>query len=400
MRKTLVALPVVGLLCALSPTLTFANHRAGDFPLPEQIATGDFNRDGKVDLAVNLSGFDNVAILLGDGLGNFTLKSHLEADTLSKGIAVGDINSDGKLDLLSINQWGYDIKVHLGDGAGGFQYLNRLNGDGEPTRLELVDVNHDGFLDIVANAPSEAKVLIYLGNGLGGFSNTATELEGAGKNDFAIGTGDFNQDNNVDIAVTNFVDKTKTGSHAQIFLGDGTGGFTLGQEFQINPEASDLAVADMNHDGNLDLCISGAGSENEQGLFISVYLGDGTGNFALQQTTDLGTGAIRGKISLGDFNEDGNTDIAIPESASSEVPPHEKSTRLLIFLNDGQGNLTQGQIATVGQEPHSAITGDFNNDGHTDVVVSNRSDGTISVLFGNGDGTFTPHATIPIDVLP
>jgi len=400
MKNSLLAFRVVGLLCALFPLSTFANHRAGDYPLPEQIAAGDFNRDGKVDLAVNLSGFDNVAILTGDGLGNFTLKSHVEADTLSKGIAVGDINSDGKLDLLSINQWGYDIKVHLGDGAGGLHYLTRLNGDGEPTRLELVDVNHDGFVDIVTNAPTEAKVLIYFGTGLGGFSNTATELEGAGKNDFAIGTGDFNHDNNVDIAVTNFVDKTTNGSHAQILLGDGAGDFTTGQNFMINPEASDLAVADMNHDGDLDLCISGAGSENEQGLFISVYLGDGTGNFALQQTTDLGTGAIRGKISLGDFNEDGNTDIAIPNSASSEVPPDQKSTRLLIFLGDGEGNLTEGQIATVGQEPHSCITGDFNNDGHADVVVSNRSDGTITVLFGNGDGTFTSHATIPVDVLP
>jgi len=400
MRHRLVMFRIVGFLCALFPALVFANHRAGDYPLPEEIVAGDFNRDGKVDLAVNLSGFDNIAILTGDGLGNFTLKSHVEADTLSKGIAVGDINSDGKLDLLSINQWGYDIKVHLGNGIGGFQYLTRLNGDGDPTRLELVDVNHDGFLDIVANAPSEAKVLLYFGNGQGGFSNTATELEDAGKNDFAIGAGDFNHDNNVDIAVTNFVDRSATGSHAQIFLGDGAGGFTTGQEFMINPEASDLAVADMNHDGNLDLCISGAGSENDQGLFISVYLGDGTGNFALQQTTDLGTGAIRGKIALGDFNEDGNTDIAIPNSASSEVPPDQKSTRLLIFLGDGQGNLTEGQIATVGQEPHSALTGGFDNDGHTDVVVSNRSDGTISVLFGNGDGTFTTHATIHVDVLP
>ncbi|HEY1583404.1 MAG TPA: VCBS repeat-containing protein, partial [Chthoniobacterales bacterium] len=81
-------------LCAALSTTARANHRAGDFPLPELIASGDFNQDGKPDLAVNLSGFDNIAILFGDGLGGFTLKSHFETDTLSKGIATGDLNGD------------------------------------------------------------------------------------------------------------------------------------------------------------------------------------------------------------------------------------------------------------------------------------------------------------------
>ncbi|HEX4666455.1 MAG TPA: VCBS repeat-containing protein [Chthoniobacterales bacterium] len=385
-----------GALGAAFTTSALANHRAGDFPLPELIAAGDFNQDGKVDLAVNLSGFDNVAVLFGDGLGGFTLQSHFEANTLSKGIATGDVNGDGRTDIVSINQWGYDIKVHLGDGAGGFHFVNRLNGDGEPTRIILVDLNHDGALDIVSNAPAEGKVLIYLGNGLGGFSNTATELEDAGDNDFAVTTGDFDHDTNLDLAVASFNNKGGTGSHVLIYLGDGTGNFSTGQQFLINPQASDLAVADMNNDGNLDLDVSGAGSENGTGLFNSVYLGDGLGHFTLQQTLDLGQGAIRGVIALADFNEDGNTDIAVPLSAFEGGV----DAVVLTFFGDGAGNISPGPAATAGQEPHSALAGDFNRDGHADLAVSNRTDGTITILLGKGDGTFTTHATIPLNVLP
>ena len=396
MKKITLSILAGGALCAALAASALANHRAGDFALPEQITGGDFNQDGKVDLAVNLSGFDNVAILFGDGRGGFTLQSHFEANTLSKGIATGDIDSDGRTDIVSINQWGYDIKVHLGDGAGGFHFINRLNGDGEPTRIMLLDLNHDGALDIVSNAPAEGKVLIYLGNGLGGFSNTATELEDAGDNDFAITASDFNHDNNIDLAVASFKNKGETGSQVLIYLGDGTGNFSSGQEFLINPQASDLAVADMNNDGNMDLDVSGAGSENETGLFNSVYLGDGLGNFALQQTLDLGAGAIRGLIALADFNEDGNTDVAVPLSAAEGA----LADAVLTFFGDGAGHISPGPTVTVGQEPHSALAGDFNRDGHADLAVSNRTDATITILLGKGDGTFTIRPAIAVSVLP
>src|SRR6266446_1751966 len=100
-KTTTLSILFGGVLCASFSTTAFANHRAGDFPLPELITSGDFNKDGKVD---------------------------------------------------------------LGDGEGEFNFVNRLNGDGDPTRVLLTDLNHDGFLDILANAPTEGKVLIYFGN--------------------------------------------------------------------------------------------------------------------------------------------------------------------------------------------------------------------------------------------
>ncbi len=385
--------------CLLAGTLVpgaLANHRTGDFPLPELIVPGDFNQDGKIDLAVNVAGFDNVAILQGDGQGNFTLKEHIETDTLPKGLAVGDMNNDGRLDLVSLNDWGYTLKINLGDGAGGFSFAGESNGDGDPTRVVLGDVNSDGNLDTIANAPKEGKVIIYFGNGKGGLSNSATELEGY-PSDYGLVTADFNHDGKLDIAVSKISNDTATGSHVVVLLGDGSGGFTVSADFVVNPSPVTLEVADMNKDGKLDLIVGGAASENETGNYVSVYLGDGAGGFTLKQAIALGPGSLGGEIGLGDFNEDGNLDVAFPVDTTQSTT---LSTMVLLFYGDGTGALTAGPTLTVGIEPHSVLAMDFNRDGHLDLAVSNRTDATLSILFGDGKGNFASHAVVPIAVVP
>ena len=398
-NKTSTLLSLIGCaLCATFASTAWANHRSGDFPLPEIMTAGDFDKDGNLDLAVNLSGFDNFAVLKGDSQGNFTLKRHIPLDTLSKSVTSGDVNGDGNIDVVGITQWGYNVKVYFGDGLGGFQLSNTMNGDGEPNRIRLVDLNHDGKLDILANGPEEGVLLIYLGLGGGAFSNSPEELEKY-PNLVNVNTGDFNNDSNVDIAVVYFLNGLPGGSHLQIFLGDGTGEFTVGQDVLINPQANNIRVDDLNKDGNLDLVLAGAGAENDAGVFLSTYLGDGAGNFALKQALDLGTGSIKGEIALADFNGDGKNDVAFPLS-SDGGERGDFSTALLIFLGDGTGNFTQTTTATVGKEPGSTWAADFNKDGKMDVACSNRTDGTLSILFGNGNGTFTTHQTIPLNALP
>jgi len=380
---------IAGALCALFTATAWANHRSGDRPLPENMTSGDFNDDGNTDLAIDLSGFDNFAVLQGDGAGNFTLSRHIEEDTLPKDIASGDVDGDGLPDILSIAEWGYNIRVYLGDRKGDFQFVNEFPGDGEPNRLVLADLNKDGKLDVVANAPAEGVVLVYFGLGGGRFSNTALELEDY-PNIFGIATGDFNEDSNLDIAITYFENKTETGSHLQILLGDGAGNFSVGANVLTNPQANNVHAFDLNHDGHLDLIIAGAGSENVAGLFLSSFLGDGAGNFTESQVIDLGLGSIKGKLGIADFNRDGNVDVAFPRSTGG--------SDLLIFLGDGDGNFTQGQTVIVGKEPGSALSGDFNKDGKNDLAVTNRTDATLSILLGNGDATFATHATIPLNV--
>ena len=123
-----------------------ANHRTGSQILPELLVAGDFNHDGNMDLAVNCTGFDVVAILFGDGQGGFVLGGHFPTDTLTKGLQVGDVNRDGNLDLVSATNWGYDENILLGDGLGSFHVPTpptELDGDGEPVRVLLRDFNKD-----------------------------------------------------------------------------------------------------------------------------------------------------------------------------------------------------------------------------------------------------------------
>ena len=385
------------LVCLWSSRFVVANHRSGDFALPSLMAVGDYNGDGNIDLAVNLEGFDNVAILQGDGQGGFTLKSHIKTDTLPKGLDVGDINSDGKLDLVSIDKWGYNIRVNLGDGAGGFTLANDLNGDGEPARIAIADLNKDGKADLVFGALDESKIVIYFGDGEGGFSASPVELQ-ASRRTYNIVVADFNKDTNVDIAATEF-DPDTLDSDFVVFLGDGAGGFSQGGTFATDPQATVLKVADLNKDGNLDVIAGGAGADNDTGLFVSTFLGDGRGSFTLKQLNDLGTGSIKGEIALGDFNEDGNLDVAFPESSKLTIRG-DQSTTVLTFFGDGTGNLNPGPDITAGIEPDTAVAADLNKDGHVDLVVSNRTSATVSVLLGNGNGTFTTHATIPVATLP
>ncbi len=378
-------------LAAIPFASVFGNHRTGTEILPELIVAGDFNRDGKLDLAVNATGFDNVAILLGDGAGGFTLGGHFATGTLPKGLQAGDIDRDGNLDLVTCNDWGYSETVFLGDGLGAFHSPsppNELDGDGEPARLLLRDFNNDGRLDLAINAPSEGKVVLYFGDGKGNFPGPDEEVMNVDK-PFGMASGDFNHDANLDMAITS---SPKPGaSRISILLGDGAGGFTI-SAIPCRDLPTSVQVGDLNGDGSSDLVVAGALPLNTTGNFISTFLGDGTGQFAPAQTVDLGQGSLKGEIALGDYNEDGKLDVAFPQTSLQVA----KGTKVFIYFGDGVGGLVAGPVLTVGQEPHTVIAADLNQDGHLDLAVSNRSDGTVTVLLGDGHGNFTASSTTSI----
>jgi len=396
MKKTMKPIRLLILTCfLLSATFlpsAFGNHRTGSFALPELIVAGDFNGDGNLDLAVNVTGFDMAAIFLGDGNGGFTLQGHVALDTLPKGLAVADMNEDGHPDLVSCTAWGYTLKVLLGDGLGGFDAANEFKGDGEPVRLALEDFDNDGHLDIAVNAPDEGKIIIYFGDGKGSFAIPSTEVEGYPK-PFGLDFADFNKDGNLDIVTT-----TRTGikpgqSHVAVLLGDGNRGFTQSAFLPVTSRPSSVKVGDLNNDGNLDFVVAGAEPHNPEGNFISTFLGDGAGHFVLKQTINLGPGNLKGEIAIGDFNEDGIPDVAFPKTGTLSGT---QSQTVLIFFGNGTGRLVAGPSLTVGTEPHTVITADFNKDGHLDLAVTNRTDGTVSVLLGDGKGNFTLATTFSV----
>ena len=376
-----------------------ANHRTGSIIAPELLVAGDFNQDGNMDLAVNCTGFDVVAILLGDGQGGMTLAGHFPVDTLTKGLQVGDVNGDGRLDLVNAANWGYDEIVLLGDGVGSFHEArppSEIDGDGEPVRMLLRDFNNDGRLDIFVNAPDDDKVVLYFGDGKGNFPGPDLEIAGV-QQPFGMDAGDLNGDGKLDAAVGS-VSPQAGNSKVTIMLGDGAGGFTL-STFSVDDLPASVKIGDLNNDGIQDIVVAGAlpSGMGSAGDWIQTYLGNGRGGFALAQDIQLGLGNLKGDIALGDFNEDGNLDVAFPVTGGpSGDTPDAHSTNLDIFFGDGHGHLSAGPVLTVGQEPHTVIAVDVNHDGHLDLAVTNRTDGTVTVLLGDGHGNFTTSSTTSV----
>ena len=95
MKTTRFSLLVCFALCASFLNSADANHRTGSLALPEDMVAGDFNGDGNLDLAVNVTGFDNIAIFMGDGAGGLNLIGHLATNTLPKGLATADFDGNG-----------------------------------------------------------------------------------------------------------------------------------------------------------------------------------------------------------------------------------------------------------------------------------------------------------------
>jgi len=305
------------------------------------------------------------------------LSGHVASDTLPKGLAAGDMDRDGHLDLVQCNNWGYNVVLHLGDGLGGFGESDTVvNAEGGPNRVVLADFNNDGALDMAVAGPDEGVILIYLGDGKGGFAFPPEEIEDI-PNDHELIAVDFNADGNVDIA-------TVSAATVEVFLGDGTGSFTSSARLRGNPSPATLGSGDLNNDGKLDLLVGGAGPNTNTRNYISTYLGNGDGSFVFKQTTELGPGDVRGQMAVGDFDEDGNPDVAFP------------LVRILLFFGDGTGNLLEKPPVSVGEQPHTVITADFNQDGRLDLADSNRADGTVSVLLGDGRGKFFLTATVSI----
>ena len=195
-------------------------------------------------------------------------------------------------------------------------------------------------------------------------------------NDFSlVATGDFNGDGNTDIAVFG-------GWSVSVFLGNGSGSFTLAPNSPISLTVQPWAVAagDFNNDGKLDLAVM----DNDDDL--TILLGNGDGTFSTGSITSAGCiGAI--SLNAADFNRDGNLDLAVGCNFGDYVT--------MILLGRGDGTFTPANGSPVPTRIQRAtVVADFNGDGIPDIATT--SIGAISVFLGNGDGTFTQAAGSPI----
>jgi hypothetical protein len=346
---------------------------AGDFP--SAVAVGDFNRDGKQDLAVTNFNSDDLTIRLGNGTGSFpdALASTIAVGNAPVSVAVGDFNNDGKQDLAIGKIFSTDVAIRLGNGAGGFPdaLASTVSTGANPVFVAIGDFNRDGNQDLALAIfgdslnPGDQNVTIKLGDGTGAFPSGSSFL--AGDRPEAVAVGDFNRDGIQDLAVANGGGPDVPHS-VTIRLGDGEGNFPDALASSFNPGASSLAIAvgDFNRDGKQDLAVV-LGSKS-----VMIRLGDGAGGFPDALSTTVGAGDGPRSIAIGDFNNDAKQDFAVANTASDDVT---------VRLGDGAGGFPDALALTVsaGDGPYSVAIGDFNRDGKQDLAVANSASDNITV---------------------
>jgi FG-GAP-like repeat len=363
---------------ALPANLLFSGSAFAVGSSPQSAVTGDFNDDGKLDLAVANPASNNISVLLGNGDGTFQAPVNYAAGVNPwTGMAVGDFRGNGKLDLVAANFGSNNVSVLLGNSDGTFQSAVNYDGGVNPTWVAVGDFNRDGKLDLAVsdqNCTSGAQpcgpgtVSVLLGNGDGTFKahvDYHTPPGGEGLNSVAL--GDFNNDGYLDLAVA--AGDGAGGNQISVLLGNSDGTFRTGVNYTANANPDAIATADFNKDGNLDLIVV-----NNVGL-VSILLGNGDGTF--QTHVDYpGFFPMGGSIGIGDFNEDGNLDFAVTNGGTNDT--------VGIFLGNGDGTFQpQVQFGTSAY-PNGVVVGDFNGDGRLDLAVPNYNDSTVSVLLQSG----------------
>jgi hypothetical protein len=318
--------------------------------------TGDFNGDGRPDLAVNNS--NGISILLGTGKGATPFTAGTNIPLAGAGCLVTtELNGDGKLDLLVLAQG--SVYAYLGNGDGTFT-LTSTTPTPSGGYLAPGDFNHDGKVDFATSGN-----LIALGNGDGTFQSPTDIVANPPSGGFSgIAAGDINNDGWKDLVLTSAV--FPVDANTTVLLNNHTGGFT-----QVPTTFGALTgqpiLADLNGDGNLDLILGGA-----SGSGAEVYLGNGKGKFTSQPGLPGPFEATNGVNCVADVNGDGIPDILVLGYDT-----------IMIYLGEGNATYATPFGVGTGPSPGSIVVGHLHEQsapGLPDIVVPDSSGGVMVLL--------------------
>ncbi len=312
----------------------------GGTPIPTRASLGnniaivaaDFDNDDDKDVVLGETDFNtqNMVILVNDGLGNFTISSATyNTIRLPTGAAAGDFNQDGKPDIAMSMANSNRVQIFLNTSIGGvisFSNLVAVNTALLPRSVVVGNFNNDTFLDIATANYTSNSVSVALGNGVGGFALSVDYTVGVNCRDIA--TGDLDNDGDFDLVTANFGEST-----VSILTNNGSGTFGVTAK-TIAPKMNGIAINDFNGDGFYDILASSqtiVAPANTQSYVYLLY-NNGSGAFATPTTLGVdyfAVGLQAGSLISGDFNQDGSQDFI-----SANIGANNNTGSLSIYLNN------------------------------------------------------------------
>jgi FG-GAP-like repeat len=359
----------------------------GVFPVgksPQALAVGDFNGDGKPDLATVNVGGNTLSILLNRGAAGFSVAPEPVDGEQPVAAAVGDFNGDGKQDIAVANAISSKVDLRMGNGTGGFS-PGRFFAVGEnPLAVAVGDFNGDDKQDLATANSTGNSVSILLGDGAGNFTR-AQDVFVVGTSPCSLAVADFDGDGKQDIATANFDSRS-----VSLLMGLGGGVFYHGHDYDVGTHPTDVVVGNFNGDNKPDLAVAVAGDYKVTAILL------GTGGPAGSFTAAPNVPAISGPpcVAVGDFNGDGRQDLAIADVVGLDVG---------IRYGNGNGTFTiqpdvsaGGETNPIARYPVFVAVADFNGDGRPDIATANEA-GSATVLLNTGSTAAAdpPDASLP-----
>jgi hypothetical protein len=363
---------------------------------PQFAAIGDVDGDGKLDIVVTSTFYGAIAVSPGNGDGTFGSGETWPAGAASSGLAIGDMNADALPDLVTADINANTVSVLLANPDHTFAAPIAIPTGPLPRSVAIGDVNEDGRPDLVVAEDGRAVLSVRLGNGNGTVGPETTYPVPSGP--YNVTLADMNGDGALDLISSNYY---QLPGSVSVLLNRGDGTFEPRVDYptydiqHVWSAPSNVAVGDFNGDGIPDLAIVEGvhiyqGSPGEgTSVFVRLglgggYLGESTVYFLLNSYFGVGTV----DLALGDLNGDHHLDIVTAnEYGDNSVYEFYSNGSVSVLMGNADGTFQPYVTYATGFFTNSVAIGDVNGDGWPDVVASNGNSASVSVLLNHGDGT-------------
>jgi len=357
---------------------------------PQAIATGDFNGDGRWDLATVNGTSDDVSVLLGNGNGTFRSAVSFGVGKIPLALIAEDMDRDGVLDLVLALSGSDQVVVLKGDGKGLFQKVTNQTAGKGTTFIASHDLNGDGWSDVVAINSGRFgyyppfNVSVLLNDGTGKLKEPMVYEQARGEGMFPTGVfvGELTGDGVVDLAVTwSQPSWSSANGLVSILTNSGDGTFKFFKDIQPGLTLSAIQGADIDQNGLLDLAVTSLYADT-----VRILLQQQPGEFQILDPIKVGFAPVG--VAIQDINGDDKFDLVVV---------NRDSNSLSLFVGNGRGIFTSVGHFGVGATPAAVVVKDFDQDRLPDLATASTNVDGVSVLLSGGGAI--PLPSISTDTL-